>query len=560
MKIKLIIWDLDDTFWSGTLSEGEVEPSSYNIEILELLTNHGVINSISYKNDYFEAKEKLEDLKVWDYFVFPSIEWKPKGPLVKNLISNMQLRPENCLFIDDNISNLKEVQFYCPDINTMNSKDENLKQVLNSLIVESKLDIENTRLKQYKILEAKQSSISSFDTNEEFLIQSKIRIEFIKSPIHIIDRIHDLVNRTNQLNFTKKRDNKEQLKNLIINNESYAVKVKDKYGDYGVVGFVCFEGNEIRHFLFSCRALNMGIESATYFWLGKPKLEINGEVANGISNQNPYWIKIKSSKMISVNFKKKFVKNILLIGGCDLSSLMPYFQNKYKITTHFNYQSSMFPKLQIHRDSIEYLTIDYTSTVINELLRTCFFLDEDVFMKPDFSEFDVIVYSPLIDYIQARFKSKNISNLQIAISDFRNPLGTKIGNEDYLINKDIPKKELDLFLDNWEEIEFNYTDFENKLHTFINQIPPSKKIIMLNGVEKNFNDFEHSLLDHHKMLNSILFKIEEKYPNIEIIDVNQIVNSRDSMTNSIRHYTRKIYFELSKVIIKKSKIKKNLFF
>ena len=62
------------------------------------------------------------------------------------------------------------------------------------------------------------------------------------------------------------------------------------------------------------------------------------------------------------------------------------------------------------------------------------------------------------------------------------------------------------------------------------------------------------------MLNSILFKIEEKYPNIEIIDVNQIVNSRDSMTNSIRHYTRKIYFELSKVIIKKSKIKKNLFF
>ena len=78
-----------------------------------MLTNHGVINSISSKNDYFEAKEKLEDLKVWDYFVFPSIEWKPKGPLVKNLISNMQLRPENCLFIDDNISNLKEVQFYC---------------------------------------------------------------------------------------------------------------------------------------------------------------------------------------------------------------------------------------------------------------------------------------------------------------------------------------------------------------------------------------------------------------------------------------------------------------
>ena len=48
MKIKLIIWDLDDTFWSGTLSEGEVEPSSYNIEIFRIVNQ-----SWSYKFNIF---------------------------------------------------------------------------------------------------------------------------------------------------------------------------------------------------------------------------------------------------------------------------------------------------------------------------------------------------------------------------------------------------------------------------------------------------------------------------------------------------------------------------
>lgn len=38
-KIKLVIWDLDETFWKGTLSEEGVRLVEANIELLEKLTN-----------------------------------------------------------------------------------------------------------------------------------------------------------------------------------------------------------------------------------------------------------------------------------------------------------------------------------------------------------------------------------------------------------------------------------------------------------------------------------------------------------------------------------------
>ncbi len=43
-KIKLIIWDLDETFWSGTLSEGDVVCPEENKELLRLTTENGFAN------------------------------------------------------------------------------------------------------------------------------------------------------------------------------------------------------------------------------------------------------------------------------------------------------------------------------------------------------------------------------------------------------------------------------------------------------------------------------------------------------------------------------------
>ena len=118
-KIKLVIWDLDETFWRGVLSEGEVDVPAENVQLVKRLTDVGIINSICSKNDYEEVQKKMLELGIWDYFVFSSIDWNPKGARIQQLISDMQLRPVNVLFIDDNPSNLEEARFFSPELITM---------------------------------------------------------------------------------------------------------------------------------------------------------------------------------------------------------------------------------------------------------------------------------------------------------------------------------------------------------------------------------------------------------------------------------------------------------
>ena len=116
-KLKLVIWDLDETFWKGTLSEGEISLIDKNCEIVRKMTDCGIVNTICSKNDYEDVKNRLNKSDgLWEYFVFASIDWSPKGERIKQLISDMALRAENVLFIDDNKGNLQEALYYNPGL------------------------------------------------------------------------------------------------------------------------------------------------------------------------------------------------------------------------------------------------------------------------------------------------------------------------------------------------------------------------------------------------------------------------------------------------------------
>jgi hypothetical protein len=47
--VKLVVWDLDDTFWRGVLSEEPVLPVAENIELVKRLAARGIVSSICSK-------------------------------------------------------------------------------------------------------------------------------------------------------------------------------------------------------------------------------------------------------------------------------------------------------------------------------------------------------------------------------------------------------------------------------------------------------------------------------------------------------------------------------
>jgi FkbH-like protein len=331
--VKMVIWDLDETFWKGTLAESEIEFVQSNADIVRTLAARGIISSIASKNDHDTAKEILEREGIWDYFVFPSISFDPKGRRVAEIIQNAALRPENVLFIDDTTMNLEEVRYFNNGI--MLAHPDDLIPILNHPRLYGKSDPGLKRLKQYQLLERKWIDQKSTRlSNEEFLRSCDISICFDFDVDSNFDRIVDLINRANQLNYTKKRFNtSEQTQALRSSLTEYGVSAaciscRDKYGDYGVVGFYALKKNrkqfDLLHFVFSCRTMNMGIEQFVYEYLGRPDITIVPEVAYPLDHHDKIdWITIeqKADKPTTLIHNDD---KLLLVGGCDLLQLASF--------------------------------------------------------------------------------------------------------------------------------------------------------------------------------------------------------------------------------------------
>ncbi|WP_050772102.1 HAD-IIIC family phosphatase [Novacetimonas hansenii] len=110
--VRLVIWDLDETFWNGTLSEGGIHPVEKHITLIKALSERGIVNSICSKNNFGDAEAELKKIGAWEYFIFPQIAFAPKGPMIKAIVEATNLRPETMMFIDDNPMNLNEVLFF----------------------------------------------------------------------------------------------------------------------------------------------------------------------------------------------------------------------------------------------------------------------------------------------------------------------------------------------------------------------------------------------------------------------------------------------------------------
>ena len=331
--VKLVIWDLDETLWKGTLSEEGIEPVQAYNDMVRTLVDRGIMCAICSKNDFSKAKEAVENLGIWDLFVFPHIAWLPKGQAIQKMIANMGLRDENVLFLDDNHLNLEEAQFFNKKLMVFNSNSP-LEGVLELPELEGKGDDTHTRLKQYKVMEQKQSEQTETGlTNVEFLRQSNIKIRVIIDIENHMDRVLEILNRTNQLNFTKVRANtleeRADLDTLLATPGVHAglVEVQDRYGEYGVVGFFCvrtrYSGTIVHHLAFSCRTLNMGIEQWVWNYLDRPEVQTSGAIAGNLSEpENVDWItEVTSFEEGAAEMENR---RLCLVGGCDLQQVSFY--------------------------------------------------------------------------------------------------------------------------------------------------------------------------------------------------------------------------------------------
>lgn len=550
-QVKLVIWDLDETFWKGTLSEGPVEIIPENVEMVRTLVQRGIMCSISSKNDLEPAKAELERAGIWDYFIFPVINWNPKGENIKDIINRCQLRAVNVLFIDDNASNRNEAEFYNPGLMTIDAID--LSHLLEDDGLRGKDDSNLSRLKQYKILEQKEVFKTSCSDNTDFLIKSNIRIEYLRDIKSNSTRIAELIARSNQLNFTKIRIDESGVLAL-ADNPNYdcaAIHVVDNFGDYGICGFYALdkEHKKLEHFLFSCRILNLGVENFIYQQLGCPVLEIVPQVSETIDPTRKIdWIKIVTAAELSKPIEKKEVsgkrKRVLLMGGCDLDQLVQYIDaSQYEVITDFNYNNSL--GVSVHRDSLCYIKdADSLSEEDKKTVLSLPFNDKDLFdYNLNKCNFDVLIYSVLVNYTQVLYRHKKKKFI------------VSYGGYDDITKKEteqgFTKESLAQFAKDYECIgQLSVDDFYKDLSYLLEKV--KLPIIFLNGAEVDIQIPEEiGATERHKEMNAVLDRfVADHRDRCRLLDIRTLVTSPDKCTNCIRHYKRIIYVRIAEEIMR----------
>src|SRR5579862_7482739 len=190
--VRLVIWDLDETFWKGTLTEGGISEyvQAHHDTVIEL-ARRGIMSSICSRNNPDEVLPILREKSILDYFIFPSISWESKGARLAALVEAVQLRPTTVMFVDDNPSNLAEAVDRVPGIQVEGA--DFIGRMLNDPRFRGKDDSGLKRLAQYKLLEArKRDERRHSGDNSEFLRACDIRVYIEHDVFSHLDRAVEL--------------------------------------------------------------------------------------------------------------------------------------------------------------------------------------------------------------------------------------------------------------------------------------------------------------------------------------------------------------------------------
>jgi len=270
-KVKLLVLDLDNTLWDGVLIENPQADYALRPGVraaLEQLDQRGILLSIASKNNFEEARGVLEKLGIWHLFLYPQINWAPKSEAVRAIVRNLNIGMDTVAFVDDAEFERAEVAAALPEVRTWDAV------ALPSLPAREEFSVPVTeesrgRRGLYQAEESRQAEFHGSQLDyDEFLRSCRIRIVLGALNGANLERVYELAQRTNQLNFSGARYTREDLTRAAAAGDTIPVVMKcdDRFGNYGIVGFslLAAAGSalEMSDLMFSCRIQGKRIEHA----------------------------------------------------------------------------------------------------------------------------------------------------------------------------------------------------------------------------------------------------------------------------------------------------------
>lgn len=285
---KIIALDLDNTLWGGVIGEDGVEGIElsdhkegqryydFQRQLLEM-KNRGIVLGVNSKNNPEDAETAIQGHPAMllrdDDFVSRKINWENKAVNLKTMENELNLTEGGFIFIDDNPVERETVKGECsemlvPDFpadttELLGFAEDIWFDYCRPLRVLGE-DLKKTQMYQN---EARRKQEMSESLNlDDYIAKLEMVADIHRMREAELERVVQLINKTNQFNVTTKRYTQAEIEETVSNpdNAIYVVCSSDKYGDSGLISVLILK--ELRMqviidtFLMSCRVMGRKLE------------------------------------------------------------------------------------------------------------------------------------------------------------------------------------------------------------------------------------------------------------------------------------------------------------
>jgi FkbH-like protein len=287
---KCLILDLDNTLWGGVIGDdglqglilGRDHPvgeAFLNFQsYVKDLQRRGVILAICSKNDTENAKEGFAHpdsiLKLEDFSAFKA-NWNPKPENIREIAAELNIGLDSLVFVDDNpaeralvADQLTEVAV--PDVGSDVSRFAEVLEHERYFEVDKLVQDDLSRSDYYSSNTQRSTYEAGFSDYGEFLASLEMTAEIGQFLPVYLERITQLINKTNQFNLTTRRYTSADVESIARDQAFITLygRLADKFGDNGLVsvliGRVLDDTVELDLWVMSCRVFKREMEFAMF--------------------------------------------------------------------------------------------------------------------------------------------------------------------------------------------------------------------------------------------------------------------------------------------------------
>ncbi len=287
---KCLVLDLDNTLWGGVIGDDGVQglllgrdnamgEAFQNFQrYVKELQRRGVLLAVCSKNDAEAAAQGFSHpdsiLKLEDFSAFKA-NWNPKPDNIREIAFELNIGLDSFVFIDDNPAERALVAAQLPEVSVPDVGSD-VTRFADALEQERYFEVDKivkedlSRGSYYGANVERNVSQGKFQDYGEFLNSLEMVAEIAPFAPMYLERIAQLINKTNQFNLTTRRYTAAEVEAMAGDPQCLTLygRLNDKFGDNGLVsvlvGRVTGETLEIDVWLMSCRVLKREMELAMF--------------------------------------------------------------------------------------------------------------------------------------------------------------------------------------------------------------------------------------------------------------------------------------------------------